>query len=203
MVITISREYGSGGRFVGRKLAEELEIPFYDREIIQEASNVSGLAPEFIENADEQKPRSFLFDIATGLYSASGVYTPPPADKAFFAQAEAIRKFASQGSCVIVGRCADYILKDSGPKVFSVFIHADREDRVKHIVKYYDIPAGKADDYLSKVDRKRSSYRRYYTGDAWDMASPFDLTINMSTFDIDEAVAVIKAAALAPKRIKD
>ena len=201
MIITISREYGSGGRFVGRKLAEELEIPFYDREIVLAAAQKSGLAPEFIETADEQKPRSLLFDISTSFYGNGGVYDPAPADKAFFAQTEAIREFAASGSCVIVGRCADYILKDT-PTLFRVFIHAAREDRVMHIIKYYNIDPAKADAYLSRIDRKRSSYRRFYTGNAWDMASPFDLTINMSTFDIDEAVAIIKAAALAPKRAK-
>lgn len=201
MIITISREYGSGGRFVGQKLADELGIPFYDREIILEASRKSGLSPEFIETSDEKKPRSLLFDVATSLYGSSPMYNPPPADKAFFAQAEAIRDFAASGSCVIVGRCADYILRDT-PGLFRVFIHASREDRVQHIIKYYDIPENKAEEYLAKIDRRRSSYRRFYTGEAWDMASPFDVTINMSTFDIDGAVAVIKAAVFATKRVK-
>ncbi len=195
MVITISREYGSGGRFVGRRISEVLGIPFYDREIILVAAEKSGLSPEFIENADEKKPSSILFDLAPTVYGTGTTarYDPPPSDRAFFAQAEAIRDFASRGDCVIVGRCADYILAESTP-LLRVFIHAKREDRVDRIVKFYGFDEKNAEERLIRIDKKRAAYRRFYTGETWNVVSYFDLTINMSLFDIDSAVGVIQLA---------
>jgi len=200
MIITISREYGSGGRFVGRRLSEELNIPFYDREIIKAAAKKSGLSSEYIESSDERRPSGIMYDVSIPIH---GIGMPlsfqsPPSDQVFFAQADAIRDFASQGSCIIVGRCADNILRDV-PGLLRVFIYSDMEDKKQRVTTYYGVEAKNAENEIERIDKIRKAYRKFYTGDSWNNATIYDLSVNTGLLGIEGALAAIKAAALAIK----
>lgn len=196
LIVTISREFGSGGRKVGEMLAQQLCIPFYDKEIIQITQEKSGLSKEFIENAEEHSRKSFLFSIATAAYSDMKYtyqYDTPITDKAFFAQSDVIRELASKNNCVIVGRCADYILKEE-TKLLRVFITANHDDRLKRIINEYGIDEKEAPSKIKKADKARASYVRLYTGNEWGSIQNYDLVINTSFFDVDGAVNIIKEA---------
>ena len=144
-IIAIGREYGSGGREIGERLAKEFNIPFYDKELLAEAARESGISEEaFIEN-DEKHNRSFLYSLAIGGYGSGNL---PFNHKLFLAQFDAIRALANQGPCVIIGRCADYALEDN-PNCLSVFIHADIKSRIERAVKYYDVPENNAEKVIS------------------------------------------------------
>ncbi len=196
MIITISREYGSGGRFIGRKVAEALAIPFYDREIITEAAKKSGLSSDYIASSDERRPSSLMFDVSSTVQGISSPlsYQSPAPDRVFFAQADAIREFAAKGPCVIVGRCADYILRDT-PGLLRVFIHSTVEDKKKRVVEFYDVKPEKAEEQIAKIDKIRIAYRKFYTGEAWNDARIYDLAVNTALLGIDGCVDVIAKAA--------
>jgi len=196
MIITISREYGSGGRFIGRKVADALAIPFYDKEIITAAAKNSGLSSDFIASSDERKPSTLLFDVSStvqGISSPISFQSPAP-DRVFFAQADAIREFAAAGPCVIVGRCADYILRDT-PGLLRVFIHSTLEDKKKRVTEFYNVKPEKAEDQIARIDKIRISYRKFYTGEAWNDARIYDLAVNTALLGIDGCVEVIVNAA--------
>jgi len=197
-VITISREYGSGGRHIGELLASGLGIPFYDKELIHMAAEKSGMSAGFIEKTDENIPNTFLHNLKYSAYSSYdsiSFYDSPVTDKVFLAQSSIIKELASQGSCVIVGRCADYILRDH-PDLVTVFIRGTIEDRVRHAVEHYDLPAANAIEKLKKIDKSRTNYYKYYTSRQWGNIVNFDLVINSSFAGIEGAVAVIKAMLL-------
>ncbi len=199
-VVTISREFGSGGRLIGEKLALRLGIPFYDRAIIDMASEKSGLSPDFIEKSEERASNSFLYNLSSYMYSHTDTdrasftaqYEMPINDKAFFSQASIITDLAQKGNCVIVGRCADYLLRDN-PDCIKVFIYADLEDRLKMMVTAYDVPEAEAPARLSKLDKGRAYYYKHYTGEAWGQIRNHDLIINSSVCGINGAVDVIIA----------
>lgn len=204
LIITISREFGSGGRKVGELLSQKLGIPFYDKEIIQIAADKSGLSEEFLANAEDHTNRSFLFSIATAPYSDFKYpyqYDTPVTDKAFFAQANVIRELAAETSCVIVGRCADYILKDE-EQLLRVFISADMEERRQRIISEYGIDEKESVTKLRKADKAREKYVRHYTGEDWGSIKNHDLVINTSFTGIDGAVEIIMAALHAKGYIK-
>ena len=204
LIITISREFGSGGRKVGEKLAQQLCIPFYDKEIIQMTAEKSGLSTEFLSNAEEHSHRSFLFSIATAPYSDFKYpyqYDTPVTDKAFFAQASIIRELAAKDNCVIVGRCADYLLKEE-EKLLRVFITADMEERRQRIVNEYGIDEKESLTKLKKADKAREKYVRHYTGEDWGSIHNHDLVINTTFTGIDGAVEIIKSALRAKGYIK-
>ena len=197
-IITISREYGSGGRYVGEMLAEQLNIPFYDKEIIHMVSERSGLSEGFIEKSDENLPNTFLHNLKYSAYSSYdsiSFYETPVTDKVFLAQSAVIKDLASQGSCVIVGRCADYILRDV-PGVVSVFIRGDLDDRVDRAVKHYNLPPEKAADKIRKIDKNRTNYYKYYTNRQWGSILNTDLAINTSFTGVNGAVKIIKTMLL-------
>ena len=134
-IITISRQYGSGGRFIGRKLAEALDIPFYDKELITMSAEESGMSKEIFEKADEKAANSLLYTLSMNAYllhGMAGVPDLPLNDKVFLVQSEVIRKLAAKGPCVIVGRCADYVLQEN-PNCVNVYIYSDMEDRVSRV----------------------------------------------------------------------
>ncbi|NLL46880.1 MAG: cytidylate kinase-like family protein [Clostridiales bacterium] len=197
-VVTISREYGSGGRQVGIRLAEELGIMCYDRAVIERAAERSGMSPEFIENVEEKAVSSFFFNLSQATFSS---YTPiltydiPPTDKAFFAQAEVIREIAAHGSAVIIGRCADYILRDD-PDAIHIFLHGNREDRLRRVIHEYGLSESEAREQMKQVDRGRANYYKSYTGGSWGDARRYDLCINTARTGVSGAVAAIKAILL-------
>ncbi len=184
-VITIGREYGSGGRFIGKLLAEKLNIGFYDNELLVKAAEDSGLSEVVFKNYDEKKD-SFLVN-GIGMYS----YDMSLGQKVFLAQFDAIKKIAKQESCVIVGRCADYVLKDY-PNVVNVFICAPMEDKINRAVKYYGLNPNKAAAQIIKMNKKRRGYYNFYTDKDWGKASNYDLCIN-SRIGVDETVDAIAA----------
>jgi len=192
-IITISREYGSGGRSIGELLAKELGIPFFDKDIIQMVAEKSGLSAGFIEKSDENLPNTFLHNLkysAYSTYDSISFYDTPVTDKVFLAQSAVIKELAAQGSCVIVGRCADYILREE-PGLVTIFIRGSQKDRVARAVGQYGLPDEKAVDKIKKIDKSRTNYYKYYTNRQWGNIDNFDLAVNTSFTGIDGAVAVI------------
>lgn len=195
VIITIGREYGSGGRMIGKKLAEKLGVSFYNKEIIEIAAKKSGMSQEVFEKVDETAASSLLYSIATGAYMYGNYVSPqvdlPINDKLFIIQSEIIKSVAAKESCVIVGRCADYILKDR-PDVINVFIHADKETKKARAIKEYNISANKADGYIAKIDKKRRTYYNYYTGEKWGGSSNYHLCLDSSVLGIDGCIEMIE-----------
>ena len=193
IVIAISREFGSGGRIVGKKLAEELSIPLYDRKLIELAAEKSGLSPDFIARNEDRVSSSLLFNMVAhieGEVSLFPKYEMSVADQAFFAQAEVIRDLAKKESCIILGRCGGYILRED-PNCISVFLHGRLEDRISLGIKMYGHdPEGLADKYV-KADRGRASYHKHYTGENWDNIRAYNLAIDTSAVGTDGAVNTI------------
>lgn len=195
IVITIARQSGSGGREVGKELALELGIPFYDRELIALAAKKSGVHEDFFENMDENAKHTFvdppLFSSTSfGNWFSHG-YDMPMNDKLFLIQSNIIQDLAATGSCVIVGRGADYVLENH-PDLISIFIHANQEDRLKRIVESYGIAAKDAKNFMAKTDKNREAYYNYYANGNWGRAETYDLAIDSSTVGIHGTVTMIK-----------
>ncbi len=196
-IITISREFGTGARLIGREVAALLSYGYYDRALIEMAAERSGLSEEFIERTEEKASNSFLFNLATAAYLASDVtaeYTVPVNDQAFMIQSDVIRDIARSSNGVIVGRCADFVLKDH-PKLLRVFIFANKEDRINRIVNEYGQDPKNAESVLNKIDKGRANYHKFYTGTNWRNMDNYDLCINTSHTGIQGAVMAIKACA--------
>ena len=193
-IIAISREYGSGGREIAEILAKELGISFYDKSIIKLTAEKSGLAQSYIEESEERGMSSFLagvkFSSFVGVDSVM-YYETPTSDKMFLAQSSVIKDIAAQESCVIVGRCADYVLRDE-PNLVRVFLRADFEDRVKRAVEEYGLPGNKSEQAVKKLDKTRENYYKYYTNRNWGEVGNEDIVLNTSFTGINGAVAVIK-----------
>jgi len=189
-VITLGREYGSGGRYIAETLAKELGIAFYDKEIIAMVAKESGLALEFIEDTGEYMSVSDQFAGLSGEYYTPGMSI---ADQVHVLQNNIIASLAEKEPCVIVGRCADYILKDN-ESVLDVFIHADMKDKVERAVKYYGIPAETVEKTLTKTDKGRATHYKHYTGQTWGIAQNYDLCIDSGFFGVDGCVETIIAA---------
>ncbi len=194
-VITIGRQYGSGGRDVGKKLAEELGIPCYDKELLALAAKQSGLCQELFENHDEKPTSSFLYSLVMDTYStgySSATFTDMPINhKVFLAQFDTIKKLAQEGPCVIVGRCADYALADC-PHVVNTFIHADMQERIVRISKRRDVTNAKAKDLIVKTDKQRANYYNYYTSKKWGEAAGYHLSLDTGVLGIEGAVHIIR-----------
>ncbi|QOX62958.1 cytidylate kinase-like family protein [Anoxybacterium hadale] len=194
VVITIARQFGSGGREIGEMLAEKLKIPFYDKALIHFAAEASGIDEDLFAFADEKAVQSFWSATsgATGVYgSRLPVFNEIPMnDKLFLIQSNTIKKLASESSCVIVGRCADYILR-SEPYALSVFIHSEDEDKINRIIRSYGVPEKEAQETMIKTDKKRASYYNYYSGEKWGRADNYDLAVNTSAVGIEGAVSLI------------
>lgn len=196
-LITIGRQFGSGGRAVGKKLAKELDIPFYDNEIVRKVAQDSDLHPEVVKAADERATDSFLYSLITGggLRGVSDAmqYEMPLNDKVFIKQTQIIKEFAQKGSGVFVGRCADYILDDY-KELLRVFIYADMDSRIARVAEFDNITLQKAKERIVRKERQRKAYYNYYTDRTWGNMSSYDLCINTSRVDIDGAVELIKKA---------
>ena len=194
-IYTIGREFGSGGKEVGEKLAQRLGIKLYDKELLQHAAKESGFCEEIFENHDEKPTNSFLYSLVMDTYSVSGYSSAPFLDmplnhKVFLAQFEAIKKIASQDSCVIVGRCADYALSEN-PDCINIFIHAEIEQRMKTVSKRLNITENKAKDIIQKKDKQRASYYNYYTSKKWGDSTSYHMTLDSGKLGIDGCVDMI------------
>lgn len=193
-VITIGRQFGSGGREIGKLVAQKLGIPFYDKDIIKHIAAESGLSHEVLDDYDEKPTNSFLYSLSLGAYGyGSGVASAvdmPISDKIFIVQSDVIKNLAEKGSCVIVGRCAESILKDTVP-LLSVFIHTDFENRVLRVGEEQKIPRDKAADIVRKTDKKRASYHNYYSDLKWGTATSYDLCINSAIGEENAAKLII------------
>ncbi|MGN8897295.1 AAA family ATPase [Flavonifractor sp. HCP28S3_F3] len=188
IVITIGREYGSGGRLIAKRLSEEMGITFYDKQLITEVAKKTGFSENFIRDTEHQRPtNSFLYDLYTS------VATPSVPDQVFIAQAKVIKAAAARESCVIVGRCADYILREE-PHVLKVFVNAPLDQRVRRAREEYGVTEPNLESYVIRQDKSRASYYNYFATGRWGQSREYDLCIN-SRIGIDAAVKVIKAAA--------
>ena len=203
-ILTISREYGSGGRLIGRALANDLGIPFYDDEIRTLTAQKSGLSEDFIAKSAENLPNTFLHNLnysAYSSYDSISFYDIPVTDKLFLAQSEVIKELAATGSCVIVGRCADFVLREE-PNLVKIMIRGEPEDRIRYAVEHYELSPEKAAEALKKIDKSRTNYYKYYTNRHWASLDNFDLVINTSFTGMDGAVAIIKTMLEAKKESK-
>lgn len=194
-IYTIGREFGSGGREVGEKLAAKLGIKLYDKELLQQAAKDSGFCEEIFENHDEKPTNSFLYSLVMDTYSVSGYSAAPFLDmplnhKVFLAQFETIKKIAEKESCVIVGRCADYALSDN-PDCINIFIHADLDVRIKNVSRNLNITENKARDIINKTDKQRASYYNYYTSKKWGDSKSYNLSLDAGKLGIDNCVEMI------------
>lgn len=194
-VITIGREYGSGGHHVGRALARMLDIPYYDKEILTRAAQESGICEELFVNHDERASPSYLFSMSPGLSGVGGVAglspTMPLNHRVFMAQFETILKLAGEGACVIVGRCADYVLKD-WPHLTRVFIYADADTRIEHVMANEGLSRERAKDRVRKMDKQRQSYYNFFADGNWGHRSNYDLMLRMDHVGVEEAAATIQ-----------
>ena len=198
IIITIARQYGSGGREIGEIIAKNLGIPLYDKEIVKEAAANSELSEEVLHTADESAANSLLYTLAMGSNMLGATmhfgYKMPINDKLFILQSDVIKNFASQGSCVVIGRCADYVLRDN-PNLFRIFIYGDldhRQERIKE--RHPEIKSSQIIDTITKTDKRRATYYNFYTGNKWGKFDNYDMSINSSTFGIEGTANMITAA---------
>ncbi len=190
-IITISRQFGSGGRTVGRLVAEELGIPFYDKELVDQIAVESGFAPKFIEENGEHAPGKSLFAYAFAPQGIPGVMNGlSTADFLWNIQCSVILQLAEQGPCVIVGRNADYILKDRND-VFHAFIHADMDFREHRIVSRYGESEKTPQARLQEKDKRRKLNYQHYTGRNWGYAENYDICLNTAAIGVENAAKII------------
>lgn len=193
VILTIGRQFGSGGREIGKKLAEKLEIAYYDKELIQLAAKESGLCPALFEKADEKTSGGLLQAFAMG-FSMNGVIFQPGdyfTDATLFqVQSDVIRKLAADHSCVIVGRCADYLLSNE-KNCTHIFIHASTEARIQRIIQTTPMSEKEALELIRKTDKTRATYYNYYTDKIWGAAASYHLCLDSSLWDTDTLVESI------------
>ena len=182
-IITIEREYGSGGRGIGKKIAEKLGLQYYDGELLSLVAKESGYTEEFIQQNDQKRTQSLLYH----LYIGSQIL--PASDMIFIAQSRVIKDLYNKESCVIVGRCADYVLRDCD-NVIKVFIHAPLESRMERVKNGYGEKAENYKAYVQKKDKSRIAYFNYFADDSWGRADAYDITVN-SDVGIDKTVDII------------
>ena len=194
-IITIGREFGSGGRVIGKALSEHYDIPYYDKELLSRAAKDSGICEEVFESHDEKPTSSFLYSLVMDSFSmnymSSNYSEVPITQKLFLAQFDAIKKIAEEGPCVIIGRCADYALENH-KNLLSVFVHSRMEARIKRVVRDFGFDEHKAKDTIVKTDKRRASYYNYYSNKTWGNAASYDLSIDSSTLGINGAIELIK-----------
>ena len=195
-IITVGRQFGSGGREIGELVAQHFGIKCYDKELLSRAAKDSGFCEEMIQNHDERPTNSFLYNLVMDTYSfgynASSFVDMPISHKVFLAQFDTIKKIADEGPCVIVGRCADYALSDYD-NVLNLFIYADEDAKIRRIKeRFEDVKTDdQAKDMMNKKDKQRQSYYNYYSSKKWGRADSYDLCINSSKLGIDGTVKFI------------
>ena len=193
MIITIGRQYGSGGRRLAQMLSEHYNIPLYDKDLINRVSEETGIAGEFFKKVDEQPSNSFLsmflsgFSYSNSCESSDSVLS---GNSLFCMQSKVIRQIASEGDCIFVGRCADYILRDR-EDVVSVFITADFKDRVSRVAEYEGVSKEEAKSVVNKADKTRAAYYDFYTEKKWGVAGSYDICLNSSKLGLDQCKEII------------
>lgn len=192
LIITIARQYGSGGREIGEKVAAALGIPLYDKEIIKDVAAQGELHVDVIKKSEETAANSLLYTLAMGsnVFGASMAfgYKMPLNDKLFILQSDIIKGYAKEGSCVIIGRCADYVLRDES-NILRIFVFGDLDHRKERVMQRHpDVTNAQVVDIINKTDKRRSSYYNFYTGQKWGKFDNYDLTVNSSTLGIDGVV---------------
>ena len=183
IIITIAREYGSGGRYIGKLVAEKLGIKLYDKEIIEKIAETTGLSEEYIK--DNEQKRNALDNFNNGYYTGLN-----NSDELFIKESELIKSLASKGSCVIVGRCADFILKDE-KNILKVFINSSMNNKIKRATEFYGMNENKAKKEIIKINKLRANHYKYYTDKNWSDPSNYDVCINSDSIGIDNTVNLI------------
>lgn len=195
-VITIARGYGSGGRTIGKMLSKELEIDYYDKEILRMASDDSGIHEGLFAKADEKLKNSLLFKVASDVYD--GEIIPPESSdfvsnkNLFNYQAKIIKEIANRESCVIIGRCGDFVLKDY-PNLVRVFVHAPMESCIRNLEGLHNESSKEIEKIVMKTDKQRADYYKYYTGRDWHNVENYDLCLNSEELGFEKGVEIIKA----------
>ncbi len=195
-VITIARGYGSGGKTIGKMLSKQLNIPYYDRDLLRLASDDSGINEQLFAETDEKVKKSHLFKIANSIYK--GEIIPPDRDdfisneNLFNYQAKIMKELADSESCILIGRCADFILKDYD-NVIRIFVHAPLTDCIKNVQELMDKSEREIEKQIAAIDKRRSEYYEYYTGRDWQDAKNYDLCLNSSNLGYQKCVDIVKA----------
>jgi len=190
-IITISREFGSGGRLIGKRLAEKLDVPYYDKEMLDRISEKSGFCKEMMEGAEMQAKNSFLYSLASAMGNGEmGPESLSLNERLFLAQFDTIREVAEEGSCIIVGRCADYILRDI-PEATNVFIYAEEQDKIKRAVEQYGVSEKEVKKLMKDTDKARANYYAYHTGQKWGEPVNYHLSLDSGYIDIDDIADLI------------
>ncbi|MEE0944689.1 MAG: cytidylate kinase-like family protein [Clostridia bacterium] len=197
IVVTIGRHYGSGGKEIGRKLADLMGVTFYDEELVTMAAETSKIDKDVLTDVDERATGSLLYSLVMGG-GLRGITTPmyyemPLNDKLFIAQSDVIKKLAKNGSCVIVGRCADYVLEGEDCETLNVFLYADMDYKLERIQRLYNLDKKAAQDRINKTEKQRKAYYNFYTNKDWGNMNGYDLCLNISKVGIDHAVRIIKS----------
>ena len=193
-IITITRQYGSGGHDIGKLLAQKLDIPFYDKELISLAAKESGVSPEVFAQADEKRSNSLLYSLSTGLYTYGNGYSTmgdlPMNDQLYILQHKIIKEKAEKETFVVVGRCADYILTEYD-NVVKVFVYADIDARTRRAVERQDIEPSRARQAVAKADKNRANYYSFYSGQKWGAPENYDLCINSTRLSAEQAADIV------------
>ena len=195
IVITIARQYGSGGREIGETVAKKLNIPIYDKQLITDAASHGNLNADVLKKADEAAANSLLYTLAMGSNVLGNAmtfgYKMPINDKLFILQSKVIKEYADNGSCVIIGRCSDYVLRERD-NVFRIFIYGDLEHRKERVrERHPEIKSSQIIDVINKTDKRRASYYNFYTGNKWGKYDNYDIAINSSTLGIEGTAEMI------------
>ncbi len=193
-IITIGRQFGSGGHEIGEKLANHFGIQYFDKKLLSRAAKESGFCEEMLRNHDERPTNSFLYNLVmdtyTFGYNSSAFVDMPISHKVFMAQFDTIKKIAEEEACVIVGRCADYALQEYKNSLH-IFIHAEEEFKIKRIMNTFNISEDEAREMMIKKDKQRQSYYNYYSTKKWGRSDSYDLSISSSVLGIDGTVDML------------
>lgn len=194
-IITIGRQFCSGGRVIGEELAKELGIPFYDKNLISLAAKKSGMSEEVLKSADEYPTDSLLYNLSLGnaffAFGDLSIREMPVTDKLFLLQSEIIKNAAMEGSCVIVGRCAEHVLEDRKDCI-NIFIYADMDYKIKRCVDLYNVAPEKAKSFINKTDKRREAYHNYFCETKWGAPQNYDMCLNSARMSTKEIINVIK-----------
>ncbi len=193
-IITLGRQLGSNGKLIGKALAEKLGIPFYDKALIARSAKESGLSEHLFDGIEEKPTHSLLYSLVMGVQSTKGLYYQYNdmlnGDNIFKVQADVIKGIALEGSCVIVGRCADYILRDN-PHLVRLFLCADENTRIQNLMERDNMTEKVAKSAVTKADKRRANYYNFYTNNTWGDVKNYDLCLNTAGLSKDESVQIL------------